>query len=132
MHPAVRTQKDDLQEYYSELSGLDCSESVDVARQEFKDEADVNKLLARFGVAAPQRQPTFGEVDFDLDLQQAMFAVQEAKQAHAAMPANLRERYPTWQSLLNGLESGEFVIDLNEERRTNPRAPDPAPTSVSG
>lgn len=117
MHPAIRTQTDQMQDFYTELSALDCTDSVDRARQEFKDEADINKLLARFGVHAQQRQPTFGEVDFDLDLQQALFAVQEAKQAHRAMPATLRERYPTWQSLLNGLESGEFKLDLNEERR---------------
>lgn len=126
MIPAIRTQVDQQQDFHSELAGLDCTTSTDTARQEFKDEADVNKILARYGVNAPQRQAIFGETDFTLDLQQAFAAIEAAKNAHHKLPQSLREQYPTWQSVLNGLDSGEFRIDLaNVSKSDTPEPSNP-------
>lgn len=108
MNPANRTQADGKNELYSELTGLDFDPSLDKARQEFKQESDVNIILARFGVNAPQKQATFGEVDYNIDLQTAFAAIADAKRAHRELPEEIRRDYPTWQSLLNGIESGEI------------------------
>lgn len=117
MKPAIRTQVDEEQDFYSLAAGIHFTgpESRDVARQEFKEEADVNQILARYGVNAPQRQAVFGETDFTLDLQQAFGAIDAAKSAHHKLPPNLKEKYPTWQSVLNAIESGQLRIDLRSE-----------------
>lgn len=115
MQKAQRTQVDELQEAYSNEAAIDFTGTPDKARQEYKDEADINVLLGRFGVHAPQKQMVFGqEVDYNLDLQQALTAIADAKTAHRELPENLRERYPTWQSLLNALETGALTMH-NEE-----------------
>lgn len=118
MHPAIRTQADDLGQEYSMDTALDFSESIDMARQEFKNDADINVLLGRFGVNTPQRQTTYGEVDFGMDLQQAIGAIDAARRMHRKLPLSLRERYPTWQSVLNGLNDGTLRLDLEEESDT--------------
>lgn len=112
MHRAIRTQADDLGDEYSELTSVDFTDSRDMARQEFKADADINLLLARYGVGTPQRLPVFGEVDFTLDLQKAFEAIGEAKLMHARLPENLRAKYRDWASLLNALDSGALQLDL--------------------
>lgn len=115
MHPAIRTQSDGLGDIVSLETGLDASASPtnrDMARQEFKQEADINVQLAKFGVFAPQRQLYFGDVDYGIELQEALAAIADAKNAWRQMPEEIQKRYRTWQSLLNALETGE--IKLNE------------------
>lgn len=127
MKPAKRTQVDDLGDEYSLETALSTSELPDLARQEYKDESDINKLLYRYGVGlvAGQRQPQWGqEVDYDLDLQTALTAVADAKRAHAGLPDNLKARYATWRELLNALESGQLEMKAEEPI---PEAPEPIP-----
>lgn len=127
MHKAVRTQEDDLGDIYSQQTALDMSGFPDRARQEFKDEADINILLRRFGVTVPQKQVTYGEANFDLDLQQAHAAVREAKEGFARLPEELRKKYPSWKSIFNAIQSGELK-DLKSETVPEPeKAPEPAP-----
>lgn len=112
MQPAIRTQVDELQDQYSDEAGLDCSGDKDMARQEFKEEADVNTILLRFGLGASHGLPkTFGETDYDLDLQNALHAIRDAKAAHSRLPEELKADYPTWQSFLNAVESGRLTSE---------------------
>lgn len=139
MHPAIRAQKSDAQEYWSALSALNCSlaledgsPNVDRARQEFKKETEVNDILRRFGVtgATQQRQGTFGEQDFTLDLQQALSAIEQTKAAYRDMPNDLQRRYPTWQRFLNAIERGDLTLHQTDpEQKIVP--PEQAPLSVS-
>lgn len=115
MHPAIRTQSDDLFDIYSVDTAVDASsspENRDVARQEFKAEADINIMLAKFGVFAPQKQLFFEDVDYGIDLQQALGAIADAKRAWQVMPPEIKLQFPNWRDLLNALESGQ--IKLNE------------------
>lgn len=119
MKLAMRTQDDDLQDYYSDLAGIDMSDQTnkdnrDVARQEFKADADIQTILKRFGVMSPGREIVYGEADYTVDLQTAFDAMEEAKRAHARLSPELKERYSTWQALLNALHNGSLVI--NEEK----------------
>lgn len=111
--PHQRTQKDGAQDEYSFASSLDTGDEKHT-RQEFKDEADLNILLARFGVSTPIRTDLqYGqEVDYNLDLQQAFAAIESARRANLATPAELRDKYPSWREVLNGAESGEYQRDL--------------------
>lgn len=111
MHPAVRTQNDKMQDLYSQMEGVDCSESADRTRQEFRDEADTNKLLARYGVGVPQKPVEFGE-QFNTELQEALAAINTARQTYRDLTPEQRREYPTWQRLLNALESGKLSFDM--------------------
>lgn len=87
-----------------------------ITRQEFKDESDLNILLARFGVQNAQQRPmTWGqEIDWNTDLQQAIEAIKQARQAQLNVPAELAAKYPTWRHVLNGAETGEYADDLQK------------------
>lgn len=119
--PAQRRQSDGRQDEFSDAGALDTSHMKSLARQEFKDETDVNVLLRKYGVHVPQRQTHFGAIDTDVDLQQAIDAVHQAKSAWDQLPENLKERYGTWQALFNAVESGQLRIDNTptpEEKHT--------------
>lgn len=108
----IRTQVDGLNEEMSYETGLDCSILPDLTRQEFKDETDVNKVLARYGVNTPMRQPQYSEVDYDMDLQASLEAIREAERAIAKLPVELQGKYSTWERLLDGAFNGEFKTDM--------------------
>lgn len=113
--PAERRQSDGRQDEYSAAARIDTSNLPDLARQEFKQEADVNYILSRFGLDGPQRQLVFGDVDFDIDLTGAHAAVSQARRAWGKMPDYLKEKYPSWQDLLAAIHSGELTTLEKEE-----------------
>lgn len=122
MHPPLKDQTD----IGVENPGIDASDrpgNKDMARQEFKDEADVNYMLAKFGVAPPRNAPTYGEWDDSIDLQSAITSVREALGAYERLPADLRERFTSMEGLLNAVTNGSLVI------RDEP-APEPAVPST--
>lgn len=106
---AIRSQADNLGDSYSQLTALDCSKgSPDQARQEFKNETDINVMMARVGGMVPMRPPIYGEVDYDLDLQKALSAIADAQFAWSQTSPESRVKYPSWQSLLNAVNEGEY------------------------
>ena len=111
MHRAVRFQHNyhETLEDESRASAVQCTEKEDRTRQEFAKDADINLLLKRFGVNLPVRQPEYGVVDFDLDLQGAYRAVAEARAGYGQLPAHLRERYPSWEAIVRAIEAGEEI-----------------------
>jgi hypothetical protein len=112
MQPAIRTQVDGLNEEYSLLTGLDCSNLPDMARQEFKAETDVNIILGRYGIDGIQRPTQYAQVDYDMDLQQSLESIREAERAVMKLPPELREKYRTWEGLLDGVYNGQLKTDL--------------------
>lgn len=127
MHKAIRTQSDDLSDEYSANTAIEFDQTVDMARQEFAAEADINTMMKKFMPLQNTRVSEWGqEIDYDMDLQTALAAIDAAKRAHAQMTPELRAKYPTWQALLNGLNSGQFKIDLNEKPEPE-IIPEPAP-----
>lgn len=130
MHPPVRQQVDIVNQAQVSLeSGLDCSDLPDTARQEFKREADVNYILSRFGVGGiPQRQVSYGEADFDLDLQGAYIANDAAEKAFYYLSPSLREKYKSVAAMLDAMNSGELAKDLAAEKDMAAAKAQPAPT----
>lgn len=123
---AIRTQVDDLFDLYSVSGAIDTTSLEDTARQEQKAETDINVLMARFGVAAFAQRPalsTGADVDYDLDLQTALGSIAQAKDAWFGMPEEIRKAFPTWQSLLVGLDSGAIVLKDESERPVPVTAP---------
>lgn len=78
----------------STSSGLKC-EDVSLAQQQFKEESDINVILERFGVMAPQVNlpPQYGDFSGVYDFQSALNAVIEARHGFMQLPAKLRERF---------------------------------------
>lgn len=98
---------------------VDCTNFPDMARQEFKDETNVNNIINRFlttGIPPTQRQPVFGDTDFDIDLHTGYLAVENAQRAFLQLPTNLKEQYKNVQGLLDAIWKGEFKADLLEQR----------------
>ena len=96
----------------TQASGLNCPPEDNRTRQEFKDEADINNVVARFYPFAPPqaRVPQYGEQDMSLDLHGALMAVQEARESYASLPASLREQFPTYSDFVNAVADGRIQI----------------------
>lgn len=81
----------------SDETGLDCSESEDMAKQEFKEEVDINTLVRRFHISGelPQgvRLPEYGDYTGVHDYHSAANAIAQANEAFDTMPAEIRERF---------------------------------------
>lgn len=81
----------------SRESGVDCSESEDFTKQEFRDEVDINTILRRFNVTGqlPQgvRMPTYGDFTQVGDFQQALAAIETARESFMQLPADVRRRF---------------------------------------
>lgn len=78
-------------------SGLSCDGDEDQAKQEFKEECDINTILKRFNVTGqlPEnvRMPSFGDFTGVHDFQSAANAIAVAREAFDEMPADIRKRF---------------------------------------
>lgn len=112
--PAVRSQADNLGDMMSAETALDTGSESDV-RPEYGPEQDINNILKRHGVDLVERPIKYGEVvDYTLDLQKAMMATEAAANAHQTIPPELRTKYPTYKEWLNGINSGQYLADLQD------------------
>lgn len=99
--------------------GLNCQTAGEqgrsMARQEFRDEMDINTILDRFkvtGVLPPMKTPTYGDQDFDLDLHTGFIALSQAQDAFWKLPPELREKYKSPAGMLDAVHTGEFKKDI--------------------
>lgn len=88
-----------------------CSPAEDKCRQEFKDDADVNVILRRHGVAVAglQRPVAYGAYDFDQSLHGALLSLQAFREAFSGLPEGLRKAYPSPEALMSAVASGEDI-----------------------
>lgn len=130
MQPAIRQQKDypfDQESRDAQLV-MDPDEK-DPTRQEFKDQTDPNIILKKFGVPVFTRQPIYGDMNFDLDLQAAMAAVAAADRLWEQLPKDLQEKYPDNASIITALDTGDLAKDL--EAINNPKPPEVTPSNAT-
>lgn len=109
----MRSQAASVEEMasWSDESGLVCPVEEDKARQEFKDEADVNVILRRFGAGGFEVRPVrYGVQDMDADLQSVYRAAELAQEGWLRLPEHVRRRYPGWPELLDAVDRGEAVL----------------------
>lgn len=95
----------------------------DRSRQEYKDEADINYMLSRFGITQPRGAPVYGEWDDTLDLQTAIESVREAHAAYRRVPQELRNKFSSMEELLLALNNGSLVIKDNKLEEPTPPTP---------
>lgn len=116
------------QDGVSIATGLFCPESEDVTRQEFAEETDINKILKKFGGAFDSRPVSYGEYDFDVDLQEGIASIRAAQASWLRLPAEIRRRYPSWPQFLAAVEAGEVRYGPKPE---DPKG-SPAPSGGGG
>lgn len=134
MHPAIRTQADFLGDEASLEAGTAQGDSPSLTRQEDAADADINILLARYGVTPHKKQEVFGPVDYDLDLQTALNAIESAGNAWHGLPKALKDKYKGWPQLLAALHSGELKLNAEKgvlEEHPSPLTPKPPETNVT-
>lgn len=128
----IRSQLDNFDAITAEL-GLRCPPEDNRTRQEFKDEADINNVVARFYPFAPPqaRVPQYGEQDMSLDLHGALMAVQEARESYALLPEALRAKFPTYTEFVNAVADGRIHI-VNQAAESSEVPSDGSGASPSG
>jgi len=106
----VRTPYNYDMDAASNESGLACRDPSRT-KQEFKEEADINTLIKRFGLGyqMPQglKPPMYGDFTDAFDFQSAMDAVVAAEGSFMAMSADTRARF--------GNDPHRFVQFINDE-----------------
>jgi len=86
--------------------GVACTAAEDMARQEYRLQADLAYQVQRFGAGQPFQN---GAVDFDMmDLTTAMGVIEEAHLAWARLPKVVRDRYASWANVEAAAKSGEL------------------------
>lgn len=132
MHPATKSIATAVADFRERVA-VDFTDSEDMTRQEYKEEADINTILHRFavtGVAPPTRTPVYGDRDFDIDLHAGYIAMADAQRAFLKLPKLLREHYGTYLKMLDAVHDGSFkqlLIDAVDELDARRAAAPPAP-----
>lgn len=109
MQPPVKDQTDiGIEDQFLDASSTE--QDPDMTRQEFKDEADINTMLSKFGVTAARGTPVYGEWDDTIDLQSAIASVREAKAGYNKLPKELRDKFTSMEEMLTAVNNGSLVI----------------------
>lgn len=94
--PFVRSENNYDRDAASAASALHCLD-VSLAKQSFREECDINTIVARFGLSGelPQgaRAPTYADFGDVVDFHSAMNAVAAARESFDQMPAKVRARF---------------------------------------
>lgn len=110
MRRQSETQKD-RQKYRVKV---DCSKDPKIVRQEQKIETSLDWILSRHGIAPAGTRPMNVNIDYTIDLQQAVEATRAAKRAFNQLPAELRKDFHNWTDVLVGLDNGTIKINFGE------------------
>lgn len=82
----------------------------DRTRQEFKDDADINVIMRKFGVTpADPRSLPYGYVDYSMDFQQAQLLVQDARRHLQQLPGDVLSAYGGVPGLVAAIARGERI-----------------------
>jgi len=81
----------------SRETALNCSEESDRTQQQFREEADINTIVRRFGVTqmlpTTFKPPMTGDFTEVTDFHTAMNAVRSAEESFMQLPAHMRVRF---------------------------------------
>lgn len=126
----------------SERVAIDCSKG-NRARQEFKDECDINRIMKKYagtGVLPQRAGGMFGDFSGIGDFMDAHAMIDKAKEAFASLPSDVRKRFANDPAELirfvsdvanreEAIKLGlipKVVVDVKEEAKPNP-GPDAKP-----
>lgn len=108
--PFLRTPYNYDRDLVSVESGLGCDDPT-LAQQQFRDEADINTILERFGrtgeLVVPVNLPQFGDYSEVSDYHTAMNMIIQAQDSFDALPAKIRAEFDN--------DAGKFVDFVMDE-----------------
>lgn len=125
--PPERTQDDGLGDIYSEATYVFTPPEENQTRSEFAADSDINSLITRYGaVPGTGRPQSFGSWDYDMDLLNAYTSVEQARMRYEELPQEVKDHYPSWESLAREIERGQLdpalARDLDAEIRKAQKA----------
>lgn len=113
--PQFRTAYDGAQEFFSTSSALDCSGDPGLTKQSFKDQCDINNIMAKFDYDMSLVRDDLNNARGDfLDLatmpsyHDSLNAVLAANQAFADLPASIRKRFDN--------DPAEFLLFVHDPK----------------
>lgn len=78
-------------------TAIECDPAQDKTLQQYKEEADINTMIRRFGVMGTVERsrgnPVYGDFTIARDFQSSLEAVRAAQRDFDALPAEIRERF---------------------------------------
>lgn len=102
----------------------------DLCRQEFRDDADINKMVERMmrGEAIQPRNLSFGYADYAQDLTTLQTAAQDFTEQYNSLPEDLRAKIDPQTYLrralsLAALDPAQLRLELEEEAVAQPPQP---------
>lgn len=110
-----------------------------LTQQQFKEETDINTIVARFGIGyeMPEDLPYVQNADFDeiFDFQSAMNLIIEAERSFAALDADTRARFNNdparFVSFCSDPQNQDEMIKMGlAVRRPDPVVPEPIKVEV--
>lgn len=130
----IRTPYNYDTDVVSEQTGTECPEET-LAQQQFKDDADINYMMERFGVIdnVPKvtNMPTSGDFTQNVtDYQTALNIMVWAKQEFMKQPADLRSRFNNDPQLFMNFMENPDNQDEAIKLGLATRRPDPKPDAA--
>lgn len=114
---------------------VDCSNLPSLTRQEFADECDINKLMAKYEqtgilpMTVNGNEPRYLDVSNVPDLQSAMNMLQEATAAFMSLPATVRRDFDNDPHKFIAFAENPDNLEKMREWKLAPPAPVEAPPS---
>lgn len=109
---------------------LKCLEKS-LTQQQFKDEVDINKMLAKFKIGVslpgPVALPSYGDFTGIKDYRSALDAVRSASAAFASLPLAVRQRFQNDPQQFLEFATNADNLDALREMGLAPKAPDAPP-----
>ena len=125
MELLIRTENNYDRDEASYISGLKC-EDASLAQQQFKEESDINTIVARFGINGIM-PADFGmpqSVDFTNtvnDYHSALNMVRQADEDFNSLPATIRERFRNDpQQLMDFVENPANLVEARALKLARP------------
>lgn len=100
-------------------------------QQSYRDEADINEIMAKFGATQVRSPPMhFVDVPDDLDLATGIARIREGQQEFLKLPKNLQQHFETMDNYLDYIDQAAAAGDrkaLEELNLVPPTAPPATP-----
>lgn len=108
-----RTAYDGSGDYYSEITGLDCSVEPSLTKQSFREEADINNIVKRLLQGElinnlNEKPLQYGDVTEILDYHASLNQVKAAETLFMQIPAEIRIKFNN--------DPGQFVDFVNDPK----------------
>lgn len=140
LDPRPKIKQYELNHFSFKKHALHFDHSKDKARQEFKNDCDLGTILRKYTQTGQlptshRRGNNHGTVDYDINLQAGLTAMDAARRAWNNIPLDLRRAYPSWDKLESAIQRKKVIVkDGRVQFAPEPKTPvapaEPAATTT--